>query len=135
MGTMRNPNWWNEERHGGAWDRVKAAFRRDWEQTKHDFKKSAGQELNQDVDDTVKQAVGKAEVPPAGVPNLDDDWADVESGLRYGVGAHNQYGDEHQAWDERLETRLRDEWSTLGGAKSWDEMKPVIRRGWDKYSS
>ena len=32
----RNPNWWSKE-YDSAWDRVKAAFRRDWEQTKHDF--------------------------------------------------------------------------------------------------
>jgi len=44
---------------------------RDWEQTKHDFNKNAGQELNQDVGDTVGQATGAKPLPPEGVPTYD----------------------------------------------------------------
>ncbi|MGZ6142179.1 MAG: hypothetical protein ACXWLM_02520 [Myxococcales bacterium] len=50
-------------------DKAKEALERDWEQTKHDFSKKSGQELNQDVDDTVKQAFGKEPVPAPGQPN------------------------------------------------------------------
>ena len=67
MGTARDPRWWSEE-HRSAWERVKAAFRRDWEQTKADFS-SKGRDLNQDVDDTVKQAAGKKAIPPRNVKN------------------------------------------------------------------
>ena len=49
------------------------ALERDWEQTKHDIKKDKGQELNQDVGDTLGQAVGKKPIPPPGVPNSDLD--------------------------------------------------------------
>ena len=45
------------------------ALKRDWEQTKHDFNKDAGKELNQDVGDTVGQAIGTKPVPPPAVPN------------------------------------------------------------------
>ena len=31
-----DPTWWNRDYDSG-WDRVKEAFRRDWDQTKHDF--------------------------------------------------------------------------------------------------
>lgn len=59
------PNWWNEQIHGSAWERVKAAMQRDWEQTKNDFMPGAP-DLNQDVDDTVKMATGNAPIPPPG---------------------------------------------------------------------
>jgi hypothetical protein len=49
--------------------KVGEALERDWEQTKHDFSKNKGEELDQDVGDTVKQAAGKDPIPPPGVPN------------------------------------------------------------------
>lgn len=68
---MKNrPSWYTAE-HDQAWDRVKTAFRNDWEQTRHDFGSKTARDLNQDVDDTVKQAAGKEEPPPANVPNKD----------------------------------------------------------------
>ena len=45
------------------------ALKRDWEQTKHDLNTDKGRELNQDVGDTVGQAVGKKPIPPRDVPN------------------------------------------------------------------
>jgi hypothetical protein len=67
MGTANfQPNWWNKQVDGSAWDRVKAAMQRDWEQTKHDFTPGAP-DLNQDVDDTVKMATGKAPIPRPGI--------------------------------------------------------------------
>lgn len=68
MITETQPSWWTEERHGSAWGRVKEAMKRDWEQTKHDLR-MGGRELDQDVDDTVKQAAGKEAIPPRAVPN------------------------------------------------------------------
>ena len=35
------------------------ALKRDWEQTKHDFNKDKGEELNQNAGDTFGQAAGK----------------------------------------------------------------------------
>ena len=49
MATMKwQPAWWNDN-HASAWDRVKEAMRRDWEQTKHDLHIKGGHELNQDI--------------------------------------------------------------------------------------
>jgi len=58
-----HPTWWSEQ-HASAWERVKAAMRRDFEQTKNDF--SGGPDLDQDVDDTLKQAIGRVPVPEPG---------------------------------------------------------------------
>jgi hypothetical protein len=49
--------------------KVKDALKRDWEQTKHDFSKKSGEDLDQDVGDTLKQAAGKEPIPPLGAPN------------------------------------------------------------------
>jgi hypothetical protein len=45
------------------------ALERDWEQTKSDLPGLDGEDLDQDVDDTLKQAAGKERVPPEGEPN------------------------------------------------------------------
>ena len=50
---------------------VGEALERDWEQTKSDLPGLDGKDLDQDVDDTVKQALGDERVPPAGEKNRD----------------------------------------------------------------
>ncbi len=126
---MANPKWWNEE-HESTWTRVKAAMKRDWEQTKADVS-SKGRELDQDVDDTIKQAAGKQPIPPLSQANRDDDdWGKAEEGYRYGVGARSQYGDAE--WDDRIEGKLREEWGDLKSGRTWDEVKASVRRGWDR---
>ncbi len=62
---VRTPGWWNEG-HASAWDRVKDAFRRDWEQTRVDFASKNARNLNQGVSDTLKQVFGTAHIPPPG---------------------------------------------------------------------
>jgi hypothetical protein len=52
-------------------DRVGEALERDWEQTKSDLPGLDGKDLDQDVDDTVKQALGDERVPPDGEKNRD----------------------------------------------------------------
>jgi hypothetical protein len=52
-------------------DRVGDALDRDWEQTKSDMPGLEGKDLDQDVDDTVKQAAGKEPVPREDEPNRD----------------------------------------------------------------
>lgn len=131
---MANPKWWNEE-HESTWGRVKAAMKRDWEQTKADVS-SKGRELDQDVDDTVKQAMGKQAIPPISQPNknADDDWKRAEEGYRYGVGARSQYGRDYTDWDDRLEGKLKEEWRDMKSGRTWDEVKSAVRRGWDRVS-
>lgn len=128
--SNKNPSWWNKE-HDSAWDRVKSALKRDWEQTKADVS-SGGHELEQHAGDTVKQAAGKQPIPPGNVPNRksDEKWDDVEPSVRYGVGARSQYGDDD--WSDRVESKLREEWSDLKSGRTWDEAKAWVRRGWDR---
>lgn len=128
---MANPKWWNEE-HESTWSRVKAAMKRDWEQTKADVS-SKGKDLDQDAGDTVKQAMGKQSIPPTGQPNKDDDeWDSAEEGVRYGVGARSQYGTDHTDWDDRLEGKLREEWRDMKSGRTWDEVRGSVRRGYDR---
>lgn len=50
-------------------DRIGDALERDWEQTKSDLPGLDGEDLDQDVDDTVKQAAGTERIPPDDEPN------------------------------------------------------------------
>jgi len=70
------PQWWTDK-HSSTWDRVKAALRRDWEQTKADFSSNDSADLNQEIGDTVKQSVGKEPIPPLSVKTRPDDPQDV----------------------------------------------------------
>jgi hypothetical protein len=130
--TQKNPSWWNDS-HSSGWERTKEALHRDWEQTKADFKKGAGQELRQGADDTVKQAAGKEAIPPAGTPNTGSpggsDWAHVEPAVRYGFGARHHY--KGSDWDDDLETKLHRDWETTGSKGTWEEVKSAVKRGWE----
>ena len=69
MNDSRYPAWWNPT-HASTWDNVKESLRRDWEQTQHDLSGGRfGQDLNQNVDDTLGQMVGSRPIPPADVAN------------------------------------------------------------------
>lgn len=137
------PKWWNEEKHGGAWSRVKEAMKRDWEQTKHDIH-AGGRDLDQDVNDTVKQAAGKDAIPgkfvanePGGTPKTKAGWDDVEEPIRYGFGARQQYGDQYADWNDKLENTLKTEWEGAkdSGHRGWSDVKQHVRRGYDSKKS
>jgi hypothetical protein len=136
MNQKGNPSWrpayWTEDKHGSAWERTKEAFKRDWEQTKADFSKTHGKELNQDVDDTVSQATGLKPIPGPNTPNAEDrKWEEVEPAVAYGYGAHEEYGSVYDQWDDKLENRLAREWDRDRTGKSFDEVKRNVRRGWE----
>lgn len=127
MGSQSfQPKWWTEK-HASTWDNVKDAMKRDWEQTKNDLH-LGGKELNQDVGDTVKQAAGKEPVPAANTPN----WDDAEQPLMYGVGARAQYGEKFNQWDDNLETTLKNDWESGGVGKKWNDVKNIVRHGYDR---
>lgn len=145
------PKWWTEEKHGTSWDRAKEAMKRDWEQTKKDFG-AGGRELDQDVDDTVKQAVGKDVIPPRNQVNAPGGipmpkpaaprmegyaWHDVEQPIRYGYGARQQYGSQHSDWNDKLEVALKEEWEQLkkDSNKAWNDVKHFVRHGYDRARS
>ena len=129
MPTMNDPKWWNAE-HTSTWERVKAALKADWEQTKHDFGSKTAPDLHQDATDTLKQAIGTQPVPSAATTTGWDRWDDAEPTLRYGHAARAQYK-EHDDWNDALESKLREEWNDLKSGRTWDEAKHVVRRGWE----
>jgi hypothetical protein len=127
MNQYKNPNWWNED-NDSAWERAKAAFRRDWDQTKHDL---GGQEpdTNQKIGNTARQASGNEIIPPRGVSAYEE----VEPAYRYGFGARSKYGAEYLEWDDELEMHLKGEWEQIAPARkqTWMQDRAAIRRGWD----
>lgn len=79
-----------------AWERMKKAFANDWEQTKADFGSKSARDMDQDVDDTVKQAIG-----------TDDAFENREQAFRFGFVAQRRHGKTHPKWNDNLETQLR----------------------------
>ena len=135
MGTMKwQPAWWNEG-HASAWDRVKEAMKRDWEQTKQDMHVKGGHELNQGVADTVKQAAGKEALPPidrANPPKVIGDWNEIELPIEYGYSARTHYKG-HTAWSSDVEDTLRNEWTSASDktGRAWEDVRDHVRRGFE----
>lgn len=135
-----HPSYWEKNTHGSSWEQVKAAMQRDWEQTKSDFN-AGGQELKQDVSDTVMQATGKVPIPADGLANPDPVvkaplWADAEAGVRYGYGAHQQYATaNHGKWNDALEVKLSTEWDETLTGKPFSLVRPYVRHGWNAKKS
>ncbi|MFO1499355.1 MAG: hypothetical protein U1G07_13330 [Verrucomicrobiota bacterium] len=126
MNQKQTPTWWGTQ-YDSSWERVKAAFRRDWDQTKHDL---GGNEpdTDQNVKDTVKQAAGKEPIPPRGVPSFEQN----EPAYKFGYGARQHYATQYQTWNDKLESQLRSDWETAReGKHDWDDYRSSIRRGWD----
>jgi hypothetical protein len=82
-----------------AWERVKKAFANDWEQTKADFGSDEARDMDQDVDDTVKQMVG-----------TDDAFENREQAFRFGYTAQRRYRSEYPTWNRQLDDQLRAEY-------------------------
>lgn len=108
------PDWYTNE-HDSGWERVKAAFRNDWEQTKHDFGSNSARDLKQDVDDTAKQM--------AGTPGA---FENHEQAFRFGYAAQRQYRSEYPTWNDDLDTRLRQDYGT-----DYDRDRDYIRRSYE----
>ena len=125
MNTYKNPSWWTKD-NDTAWDKVKAAFKRDWDQTKHDM---GGKQPDtaQNVNDTVKQASGKQPIPPRGTPVYEK----AEPAYRFGYGARSYYQQKYPQWDSALETQLQQDWMASSPEGNWDEDVVYIREGWD----
>ena len=112
---MKNrPTWYTDE-HDSMWDRVKGAFRNDWEQTKHDFGSDKARDLGQDVDDTVKQAAGS-----------DDAFENHEQAFRFGHAAQRQYRTQYPTWNDDIDKRLRGDYGT-----DYDRDRDHIRRAYE----
>ncbi|MBW3670280.1 MAG: hypothetical protein KY432_01265 [Acidobacteria bacterium] len=111
---MRNrPEWYTDE-HDSAWERTKAAFKNDWEQTKSDFGSDKARDMDQDVDDTVKQAAGS-----------DNAFENREQAFRFGHAAKKHYGTKYASWNDDLDTRLRADYPG-----NYDEDRPYIQHAY-----
>ena len=108
------PTWYTADTDS-AWERVKMAFRNDWDQTKHDFGSKTTPDLGQDVDNTVKQAAG-----------TEDAFAKHEQAFRFGYGAQRQYRAQYPTWNSDLETKLRDDYGT-----GYELDRDYIRRAYE----
>lgn len=129
------PDWYTPE-HDSAWGKIKAAFRRDWQQTEHDFGAKVP-DLNQNVGDTLAQASGSKPIPLGDVPTphsqstttafRDED----EPAYRYGYAAYRHHAetaqDEPDSWEDAQNTFAR-EWQDKN---EWERYQEAIRRGWN----
>ena len=108
------PKWYTDEYDTG-WNRVKAAFRNDWEQTKHDFGSKTAPDLGQDVPDTIRQATGKQ-----------DAFDMHEPAFRFGYAAQNHYRSQYPSWNNDLEKSLRTDYGA-----DFDRDRDYIRRAYE----
>ena len=108
------PGWYTDE-DDSSWDRIKNAFKNDWEQTKSDFGSKTARDMNQDVDDTVKQAMGS-----------DNAFENREQAFRFGHGARRNFSADHRVWDDSLESRLREDYQG-----DFDTDRDDIRRAYE----
>lgn len=134
---INEPSWWNQETHGSAWDRVKEAMKRDWEQTKHDFGGKAP-DLKQEAHDTVDQMTGHERIPVGDAPlPKGRDFATAEPALRFGYAAAMHYGHEHPFWSDKLETKLRSDWDAAKQKtrRAWNDVKGDVRRAFEMRAS
>jgi len=105
-------NWTTE--HDSTWDRIKKAFANDWEQTKADFSVDGNRDMDQDVDDTVKQMTGS-----------DDAFENREQAFRFGHAAQHHYRNDYPTWNEDLDKKLR---SDYGG--DYDADRAYVRHAY-----
>ena len=128
------PNWYTES-DDSAWSHIKEAFRRDWQQTEHDFGANASN-LNQQIGDTLGQATGSKPIPPGNMPTPHAPKAssyhdEDEPNYRYGYAAYRHFVAESEAPDdawENSEETIRNEWHN---PSEWEQRRDAIRRGWD----
>jgi hypothetical protein len=111
---MNRPGWYKDE-YDSSWPRVKAAFANDWEQTKHDFGSDKARDLNQDVDDTVKQATGAP-----------DAFENHEQAFRFGYAAQRNFKTQYPTWNNDLDTQLRKDYGS-----DYDRDRGFIRSAYE----
>jgi hypothetical protein len=134
--TSTQQSQWHNEVNTSAWDSIKEAVRRDWEQTKFDLGLPGGHELNQNVVDTLKQATQTASIPPDDRPNppkVIGAWDEAEYPIGYGYSARRDLSSEHPTWNEGIEQRLQADWEAHHGdnKRRWGEVRSLVRYGYE----
>lgn len=106
---------WQTPETDSAWERVKAAFANDWEQTKSDFGVDGARDMNQDVDDTLKQAAGS-----------DNAFENREQAFRFGYAAQAHYRTDYPTWNGELDQRLSEEYEG-----NYEQDRPYVRHAYE----
>lgn len=97
-----------------TWDRVKKAFANDWEQTKSDFGMEGNRDMDQDVDDTVKQMAGS-----------DDAFENREQAFRFGYTAQQRYQSKYPRWNGDLDRQIAAEYDG-----DYEADRPYVRHAY-----
>lgn len=90
---------WRTDEDLSTWQRIKKAMANDWEQTKADFGSDSARDMDQDVDDTVKQMSGS-----------DDAFENREQAFRFGYAAQQHFHSDYPEWNDDLDHRLREDY-------------------------
>lgn len=135
--VMHDPPWWTE-RDGTAWDRVKGAFRREWEGRKGDTSRSPAPEASaaERTPDGAREITGNYKASwdwltetSARRERADATWQRAEEEGRFGYTAHVRRPGE--GWNSDIEAWLCAEWEALNTGRAWSQAQQGIRRGWD----
>jgi hypothetical protein len=124
MNQYKNPIWWDSD-NDFAWDHVKLAMKRDWEQRKYGQKPNT----NQNIGYTAKPTSSIELIPPLGQLIFEE----LESAYRFGYGAHLKFGSKYPEWDNNLEIRLARDWRTMDPTRqqTWEQDRDAICYGWN----
>jgi hypothetical protein len=124
MNAYKNPKWWSPD-NDFAWDHVKLAMKRDWEQAKHGNKLNASQNIGH----TARQAGGMEPIPSLGKLSFEE----LEPAFRFGYGARLEYGAAYPQWDDDFEIRVARDWRTMNPTRleTWEQDRSAIRYGWN----
>ncbi len=124
MGQYKNPKWWSPD-YDFAWDHIKAAMKRDWEQAKE----SHVPNTTQNIHHIARQTSGIEPIPPLGRQTFEE----FESACRFGYGARLKFALEYPEWDNDLEINLARDWRALDSTRQqiWEQDRSAIRYGWN----
>ena len=129
--SNRSPAWWQDD-HEGGWQRVRSAMKRDWEQTKADLTAGRkGADLNQNVGDTVGQALGKQATPGPSTPNAMNA-AELETHVRKAARSQDR---EAARWAKDAEKAIDKSQAEAGPyGRGWEQAEAPIRYGYGAAS-
>lgn len=126
MNTWNNPIWWNQM-HDRAWERVKDAFKRNWNQKNYEYG------VHPEVDQSRHTA---KELTNRNVLNILSRLAfyeEAEPAYCFGYGARLHYGVRFSEWNVELEFRLKADWEMADRRRRsrWLQDRELVLRGWD----
>ncbi len=122
---------WSTVARSLEWAPIKEALRRDWEQTKHDLGLKWAADLNQNVGNTIAQAVSVEPIPTRHVANQPDVWSD-EAAIRFGYGCALSATYHQDEWNGSLERCLETDWHALATGRTWPDVRLAVRYGWTR---